>query len=43
MRNEREDIIENFFMKLDRLTLKAVKIMCIFAPLYILFQIIFNS
>jgi hypothetical protein len=41
MRNEREDIIENFFMKLDRLTFKAVKIMCIFAPLYILFRLIF--
>ena len=41
MRNEKEDIIENFFMKLDKLTFKAVKIMCIFVPLYILFRLIF--
>jgi hypothetical protein len=38
---EQEDKIEEFFAKVDNLTFKAVKIMCIFAPLYILFRLIF--
>jgi len=40
---EQNDKIEKFFTKVDKLTFKAVKIMAIFLPLYILFQLIFNS
>jgi hypothetical protein len=40
---EQNDKIEQFFNKVDKLTFKAVKIMAVFLPLYILFQIIFNS
>ena len=40
---EQNDKIEKFFTKVDKLTFKAVKIMAVFLPLYILFQIIFNS
>jgi hypothetical protein len=40
---EQNDKIEKFFNKVDNITFKAVKIMAIFIPLYILFQIIFNN
>ena len=40
---EQNDKIEKFFTKVDKITFKAVKIMAIFLPLYILFQLIFNS
>jgi|11BtaG_2_1085332.scaffolds.fasta_scaffold15321_3 hypothetical protein len=40
---EQNDKIEKFFAKVDNITFKAVKIMVVFLPLYILFQIIFNS
>ena len=40
---EQNDKIETFFAKVDKLTFKAVKIMAVFIPLYVLFQLIFNS
>ena len=40
---EQNDKIEKFFTKVDKLTFQAVKIMAVFIPLYVLFQIIFNS
>jgi len=40
---EQNDKIEKFFTKVDNITFKAVKIMAVFLPLYILFQLIFNS
>lgn len=40
---EQNDKIEKFFAKVDKLTFKAVKIMAVFIPLYVLFQLIFNS
>lgn len=40
---EQNDKIEKFFTKVDKITFQAVKIMALFIPLYILFQIIFNS
>jgi hypothetical protein len=40
---EQNDKIEKFFAKVDKLTFQAVKIMAVFLPLYILYQIIFNS
>ena len=40
---EQNDKIEKFFTKVDKITFKAVKIMAIFIPLYVLFQVIFNS
>lgn len=40
---EQNDKIEKFFNKVDKLTFQAVKIMAIFIPLYILFQLIFNN
>lgn len=40
---EQNDKIEKFFTKVDNITFKAVKIMAIFIPFYILFQLIFNS
>ena len=40
---EQNDKIEKFFAKVDKITFKAVKIMAVFIPLYVLFQIIFNS
>ena len=40
---EQNDKIEKFFTKVDKITFKAVKIMAIFLPLYILFQLIFNT
>jgi hypothetical protein len=40
---EQNDKIEKFFNKVDKLTFKAVKIMAIFIPLYVLYQLIFNS
>ena len=40
---EQNDKIEKFFNKVDKLTFQAVKIMAVFIPLYVLFQIIFNS
>ena len=40
---EQNDKIEKFFNKVDNITFKAVKIMAVFLPLYILFQLIFNS
>ena len=43
MRQEQNDKIEKFFNKVDKITFQAVKIMAIFLPLYILFQLIFNS
>lgn len=36
---EQNDKIEQFFNKVDKLTFKAVKIMLIFIPLYLLFHI----
>lgn len=43
MRQQQDDKIEQFFAKVDKITFQAVKIMAVFLPLYILFQIIFNS
>lgn len=40
---EQNDKIEKFFDKVDKITFKAVKIMAVLLPLYILFQLIFNS
>ena len=40
---EQNDKIEQFFAKVDKITFQAVKIMAVFLPLYILFQLIFNS
>ena len=40
---EQNDKIEKFFNKVDKITFQAVKIMAIFIPFYILFQLIFNS
>jgi len=40
---EQNDKIEKFFNKVDKLTFKAVKIMAVFIPLYVLYQLIFNS
>lgn len=40
---EQNDKIEEFFTKVDKFTFKAIKIMAVFIPLYVLFQIIFNS
>jgi hypothetical protein len=40
---EQEDKIEKFFTKVDKFTFKAVKIMAVFIPLYVLYQLIFNS
>lgn len=40
---EQNDKIEKFFNKVDKLTFQAVKIMAVFIPLYVLFQLIFNS
>ena len=41
--NQNIDKLQRFFDKVDKLTFKAVKIMAIFIPFYILFQLIFNS
>jgi hypothetical protein len=40
---EQNDKIEKFFTKVDKLTFQAVKIMAVFIPLYVLFQLIFNN
>ena len=40
---EQNDKIEKFFAKVDNITFKAVKIMALFIPLYVLYQLIFNS
>ena len=40
---EQNDKIEKFFTKVDNITFKAVKIMAVFIPLYVLYQLIFNS
>jgi hypothetical protein len=40
---EQNDKIEKFFAKVDKITFKAVKIMAVFIPLYVLFQLIFNN
>jgi phosphosulfolactate synthase (CoM biosynthesis protein A) len=40
---EQNDKIEKFFNEVDKLTFKAVKIMAVFIPLYVLYQLIFNS
>ena len=40
---EQNDKIEKFFTKVDNITFKAVKIMALFIPLYVLYQLIFNS
>lgn len=41
--NQNIEKLQRFFDKVDKITFKAVKIMAIFIPFYILFQIIFNS
>lgn len=41
--NENIQKLQRFFDKLDKITFQAVKIMAIFIPLYVLFQIIFNN
>ena len=43
MRQEQNDKIEQFFAKVDKITFKAVKIMAAFIPLYVLYQLIFNT
>lgn len=40
---EQNDKIEKFFTKVDKITFKAVKIMAVFIPLYVLYQLIFNN
>ena len=41
--NENIEKLQRFFDKLDRVTFQAVKIMAVFIPLYVLFQLIFNN
>lgn len=41
--NQNIEKLQRFFDKVDNITFKAVKIMAVFLPLYILFQLIFNS
>ena len=41
--NQNIEKLQRFFDKVDKITFKAVKIMAVFIPLYVLFQIIFNS
>ena len=41
--NQNIEKLQKFFDKVDRITFKAVKIMAVFIPLYVLFQLIFNS
>lgn len=41
--NQNIEKLQKFFDKVDKITFKAVKIMAIFIPLYVLFQLIFNS
>ena len=43
MRQQQNDKIEEFFTKVDKFTFKAVKIMALFVPFYVLYQLIFNS
>lgn len=40
---EQNDKIEKFFTKVDKFTFQAVKIMALFVPFYVLYQIIFNN
>lgn len=41
--NQNIEKLQRFFDKVDKITFQAVKIMAVFIPLYVLFQIIFNS
>jgi len=41
--NQNIQKLQRFFDKVDRITFQAVKIMAVFIPLYVLYQIIFNS
>lgn len=41
--NQNIEKLQRFFDKVDNITFKAVKIMAIFIPLYVLFQLIFNN
>lgn len=41
--NENIEKLQRFFDKMDRITFQAVKIMAVFIPLYVLFQLIFNN
>ena len=41
--NQNIEKLQRFFDKVDKITFKAVKIMAIFIPLYVLFQLIFNT
>lgn len=43
MKQQQNDKIEKFFTKVDKITFQAVKIMAAFIPLYVLYQLIFNS
>tara|TARA_R100001460_G_scaffold26017_1_gene52447 strand:+ start:90 stop:230 length:141 start_codon:yes stop_codon:yes gene_type:complete len=41
--NQNIEKLQRFFDKVDKITFQAVKIMAVFIPLYVLFQLIFNS
>jgi len=41
--NENIEKLQKFFDKVDKITFQAVKIMALFIPFYVLYQIIFNS
>lgn len=41
--NENIEKLQRFFDKVDRVTFQAVKIMAAFIPLYVLYQLIFNT
>lgn len=41
--NENIEKLQRFFDKVDRVTFKAVKIMALFIPFYVLYQLIFNN
>jgi len=41
--NQNIEKLQRFFDNVDKLTFKAVKIMAVFIPIYVLYQLIFNS
>jgi hypothetical protein len=41
--NENIEKLQRFFDKVDKITFQAVKIMALFVPLYVLYQLIFNT
>jgi len=41
--NQNIEKLQRFFDKVDKITFQAVKIMAAFIPLYVLYQLIFNT